>query len=267
MAQIDFVLRRVDRIHGAGGMGIAAAFMDGLNIVGGRMAHAIPMRIMASAGHGQLRLRHAGGRAEIDAQQGSGVSGGGDSRRIRTGGQRKENEAGKRQWAGGESRHDGSLSGCHDAHSAIGQGRSIRMKGLKGAVAPVSARAAPIPGPYGDGVGSGGGSGRLEIRRDRAVGEGYIGFPIYGRHSRERHQTRSGARRHIGDRNTGAKAAGKATGAVVLVRLRGSVSRRSMFMSTRGNGRKRRGKADRAAAYQGKRAQDQQKILCPLPHT
>jgi hypothetical protein len=256
MAQIDFVLRRVHRVHGASGMGITAALMDGLDRIGGCMAPAIPIRIMAGTSHGQLHPRHAGGRAEINTHHGSGASGGRNSRRTRTGGQRKENETAKNQRAEGKDCHDGSLSACHGAHRALGQDHLIRVKRAEGsgALAPAPGRTAPIPGPYGDGVGSGGGSGRPEIRRDRAVGEGYIGFPIYGRASRERHQTRSGARRQIGDRDTGAKAAGKATSAVVLVRLRGSISRRSMFMSTRGSGRDGRGKADRAAAHQGEHA-------------
>src|SRR5882724_7965222 len=81
-------------------------------------------------------------------------------------------------------------------------------------------RAAPNPGPYGDGVGSGCGSGRAEIRRDRALGEGNGGFPITHRLRGKDSVTQGEPRWQIGDRSACAEAACKAAGTMVIVMRR-----------------------------------------------
>lgn len=113
-------------------------------------------------------------------------------------------------------------------------------------------RAAPNPGPYGNRVVSGCGSGRAEIRRDRTPGKENTSFPIAHGYGRESGRINSKPWRQIGDRRACAEAAGKAAGAVVIVMCRcaGLVA---VFMGT-GGGRDGRGEADRATAYQGKRA-------------
>jgi hypothetical protein len=131
------------------------------------------------------------------------------------------------------------------------------------ALAPV--RAAPNSEPYGDGVGSGCGSGRAEIRRDRALGEGNGGFPITHRLCGKGSGTQGEPRRQIGDRGACAEAACKAAGAMMIV-MRGNSARViAVLMRARGI-RDGRGKADRAAAYQGERAEDQKKTSRQLPH-
>jgi hypothetical protein len=131
------------------------------------------------------------------------------------------------------------------------------------ALAPV--RAASNPGPYGDGVGSGCGSGRAEIRRDRALGEGNGGFPIAHRLCGKGSCTQGEPRRQIGDRGARAEAACKAAGAMMTV-MGGNIARViAVLMRTRGI-RDGRGEADRAAAHDGEHAEDQKKTSRQLPH-
>ena len=66
MAEIDFVLRGIDGIDGAGGMGVAAAVANRQNCRGGR--------VLPAACHGYAGGWHSGGRAEIDGGPGGHAS-------------------------------------------------------------------------------------------------------------------------------------------------------------------------------------------------
>ncbi len=125
-------------------------------------------------------------------------------------------------------------------------------------------RVAPNPEPCGDGGGSGYGSGRPEIRRDRAIGKGDRGFPIAHRLRGKCGGTQGEPRRQVGDRGACAEAACQTAGVVMVMRrhIAGVIA---VLMGTR-SGRYGCGKADRAAAHQGERAEDQKKTSHQLPH-
>ena len=129
----------------------------------------------------------------------------------------------------------------------------------------VPGRAAPGPVPYGDGADSGCGSGRPEIRRNHAVRQENGFFPIAHRSGGKNDGTQREPRGQTGNCDACADATGQAAAIVMSVIRRKIAALFAVFMRT-GSSRHGRGRADRAAAHKGKRAQNQENASRPLPH-
>ena len=128
-------------------------------------------------------------------------------------------------------------------------------------------RATADPGPYGGGVGSGDRSGWTGIGRDRAAEQSGAGFPpAYQRSGRENRLGKGRAWRQAGRRHACAKTTGKTSGAVMIVMRGSGAAVPAMLVSARFSSSDRRGEADRAAANEGKRAEDQEKTSRYWPH-
>ena len=124
--------------------------------------------------------------------------------------------------------------------------------------------AARRPGRYGARVISDDGSGRTGIGRDRAVGQGNIRPPISYRCDGEGGHVRHRALWQVAHNGTGAT--GKAADTMVIMMMRRDTRRMLLLMNTRFEGCHRCGNADRAATYQGNRAQHHEQTSAKPSH-